>query len=617
MRVFARNNDDGGQQQQKRTAGGGGGGWTPFVIFVLAFQVFLTTVTKNDFLLEYFDAMKIVSKFDEMSTTGGGGGKEKDNNNNNNFGDAVTILSQSVRVENNNNYEDEDDLVREEEEEEEEEDQEEDLIEAVDTAVVDVATTTTKNETKKKGGERQRVVIMAGPHKTASTTLQDFVAMLAQRTVQLDETSGPGGGTRVEPHPVNPDWVFPVGLQREYSRLDGGDSVITGSPLRHPHNPDKFYAILASFISGRRINMYFPEWGNDPEGDKVAGYRLKTRDYFRGLMRRPWEEGKNLVVAAEAFDTLVERLVAQEDEHREGEDLHVSDDSGLMIDGLLDIFPFDEHDENDTENDTENDDETALRLTDFEVHMNLRTPRIGHLTSIWHQLGHKQTLRIWLRGSGYLNLYQMNTLGLALQFCRKGLPVTILDMMGVREKESREEQEQPGGAGTEPGGGDDDVTVVGGLQGIVGCEILRMDGVCDGTGKMLLPGFSEEVSDQNVKSDRAVQNVTPDQLERMGKVLDAYDCAVWKHLKAYRERGLLRILYPSEHLFETCSGDEDEDFSFREAVRRINGIAMEDNGIPISPEEAKKNSRITRKENKGSRKERKILERMTYLENRP
>jgi len=533
-----------------------------FLLIVISVQVFVTTVVKNDFVLEYFDATKIVSRVDEK----------------------IASATQAVFLgDDDDRYHDaEDDFfdIRDRYDEDEDE-----------PVRIDVRTTGKRKENnekprkrnnessksnnnqkkKKKNSERQRVVILGGPHKTASTTLQDFFSNLAHETVQLNEKSTTDKW--YEPHRINPDWAFPVGIPEEYTE---GPTMISGTPMKRPTNIDKFHAILASLISGRRLNMYFPGWRPDDPRDEVdfdvvLRDRGKVRDYFRALFAKPWKEGKNLLLAAEAFDTLVERLVIQENDDRKGVDLHVSDDSGLMIDQLMRILPFDD-----------DDDERSLRLEDIEVHLNFRSPRIKHLISIWHQKGSMYTLRYFMRNLGVLNMYQINTLGLALQFLRRGIRVTVVDMLGVREKETREEE---AAAAASRDGGDGDITVIGGLQGVVGCEILRMDDLCDDTSRMHLPGFPRKVDPLNVKEDKHGQNMSEDQLTRMGRLLDAYDCGVWRHLRRYRDEGLLRILHPSEHLFETCSDDDvdnnEDELSFRDVLKQLTEIAKEDNGIPL------------------------------------
>jgi len=375
---------------------------------------------------------------------------------------------------------------------------------------------------------------------------------------------------------------------------------------------EKFYALLASLISGRRLTTYFPEWpherGEVGNTDEIASYRKKTRDYFRSLLRRPWDDGKNLLIAAEAFDTLVQSLAYQEDEDRQGENLHVAADSSLMINLLLDVFPWDVEGK---------DKDASLSLDDIEVHMNLRTPRISHAISIWHQLGKKDTLRTFFhRENAMVNLYQINTLALALQFVRRGIKVTIVDMTGVKKKEARERaalelSDTTNATTTSPPNKPNYEAVVGGLQGIVGCEILRMDNICDENSTMHLKDFTQRIKNRNViHEEKSKRNLNKTQLEAIDKILNAYDCGVWQHLQKYQEKGKLRILYPSEPLFESCHPGKDKDISFKTALAQMKEIAVKDNGIPFQHSwETKKPKYVGRKNKLGKRLE--------YLSNPP
>mmetsp|Transcript_20554 Transcript_20554/g.48396 ORF Transcript_20554/g.48396 Transcript_20554/m.48396 type:complete len:384 (+) Transcript_20554:2135-3286(+) len=193
---------------------------------------------------------------------------------------------------------------------------------------------------------------------------------------------------------------------------------------------------------------------------------------------------------------------------------------------------------------------------------------------------------------------------------------------------------------------------VGGLQGTVACEILRMgDGrsavaafrgngtttttttiapsfVCDDRNRIHLPSTTTATTTaaggsygettttteaaaelanlrQNRKSDRSSRNLTPDQLEEIDAVLERYDCGVWRHLRRYQRRGLLRVLSPSKRLFGGCDFDDsddggggssssllsskprrrDDDLTFREAIDAVAEIAARDNGIPFQTDE--------------------------------
>merc|ERR1712176_52395 len=147
---------------------------------------------------------------------------------------------------------------------------------------------------------------------------------------------------------------------------------------------------------------------------------------------------------------------------------------------------------------------------------------------------------------------------MALHFVKLGVKVTLLDMAGVGEKEAedaanrklkRKRQE----ISLELG---DTVTPLGGLSGVIACEILRMGknrDVCDEQSRLLLPGYELPAGDKNIKDDRNVDNLTDEQLADIDSLFNEYDCGIWHHLKKYKEKGLFRILYPSKGLFATCN----------------------------------------------------------------
>lgn len=393
--------------------------------------------------------------------------------------------------------------------------------------------------------KKPRIAILAGPHKTASTTLQTFFSSVAGSTVRLTNTTIDSSHTH-KSHSSVTDWVWPLGVSEEYdeeSSLGGGFKIM---------KPAKFYSVLASLISGRRRIVFF--------ADKSQKSLDKAREYHRALFRRPWEEGKNIIIAAEAFDTLVEGLVDYKNNGR-GEDIHVSSSSDEMIDALLDVFPW-----------GETNSTSPLHLDDIEVQINYRTPKISHVRSIWHQLGKRTTLRQFLYNDNFRHhLYQSNSLALALQFVRRGIKTSILDMRGASENSL-------------PSNGTDTSNVgIGGLQGIVACEVLRMgeeNGLCDDQSRLHLPGYKSSLKDMNQKADKNVVNLTPDQLDEISSLLEEYDCSVWQHLQKYQAQGLLRILHPNEDLFGKCDPNRTADILFTSTMRKVKEVAGQDNGIP-------------------------------------
>jgi len=441
-----------------------------------------------------------------------------------------------------------------------------------------------------------RIVILAGPHKTASTTLQTFLVNIAGRTISVEKevrTSVNNNGLVTidvfRPHPDVTDWVWPLGVPEEYEE----------TLFRRSKNPAKFFAPLAAFCSGRRFRIFF---GIERlQAHKMGDPNEDIAEYYRSLFRVPLSEGKNIVLGAEAMDSAMRDLaraktMALSDE---GESTHVAESSSQMIDILLNVFPWQHRNEHlgntakasaSSSSSVSSPDKHALlpNLEDMEVHIHYRSPRIDHVISIWHQNTHGETLRHFVQEMGSQDppiLYQSNSLALALQFVRKGIKTTIVDMVGVSEHEaSLVESDKLDSTGE---------TIVGGIRGVVACDILRIgNGLCDDQSRMRLPGYKHPPQDQNIKDDKRVRNLTEEQLMEIDRVFNEYDCGVWQHLQKYQNRGLLRILYPSQNLFASCNPHgKNRDVSFRETLEKAAAIAMQDNGIPLVVRKKKKRNR--------------------------
>ena len=459
-----------------------------------------------------------------------------------------------------------------------------------------------------------RVVILSGPHKTASTTLQTFLYKVAGSAVSFaDDHSRDDGRTRRQlkrsekrPHPDVRDWVFPVGLKEDY-----------GSEIRKGSNPAKFYAPLASYASGRRRTYFLTRLSEATTEEEREEILENVRAYYKELFRRPWEEGKNIVIAAEAFDTLVKPLGSEEATlGSEGESLHVAKDSEAMIDALLGVLPWEEEGEDAATNTTTT---PALQISDIEVHIHYRTPRVGHLQSVWHQLGGKgSSLREFYgekgdrglidegqdkQGKGLSNLYWLNSLALALQYVRHGIRTTVVDMRGVAERSFDRESQTTitNTTSTTRPIDKEDPTVIGGLEGVLACEILRIGSsstknnngdlegggpkVCDDEGLLHLEGYKP--ANKNQKEDRGKMDLTAEELEGIDGLLQAYDCGVWEHLVKYRDAGLLRILHPSRDLFKSCGDGRAvrKGLPFHRLLGEIKGIMT---GPPASTTEEKR-----------------------------
>lgn len=440
-----------------------------------------------------------------------------------------------------------------------------------------------------------RIVVMAGPHKTASTTLQTFAVEIAGLEIKLENSrrnlkKRKRSRKRVKgrrPHPSITNWVFPLGVKEEYILEDS-----LGGGIKHMQQEAKFYAPLAAFTTRRRYRTYFPY--QDSSKSNSSERHAKHAHYYRLLFRQPLQDGKNVVIAAEAFDTVVNSLnVPNGTLGSAGEEMHTDLHSSDVIDRLLDIFPL-ENLATSYSDANGNVLEPLIEMDDIEIQVNLRTPRISHMTSIWHQLGRGITFRHFLTTHMRQQLYQSNSLAVALQYVRKGLKTTIVDMEGVSTKKIK----------SEPRAGTTD-SVIDGLQGVLACDILRLrttSDLCDDDSRLYLSRYKEP-GDQNIKEDISVRNLTDEQMNEIARLFDEYDCSVWQYLKVYQEKGLLRILYPSENLFGSCNPDSgSRDITMVEILEKASEIASRDNGIPEVNERKAANKRT--KERMRKKKER-------------
>jgi hypothetical protein len=462
------------------------------------------------------------------------------------------------------------------------------------------------------------------------------------------------------PHPSNLDWVWPLNSN---NRTRNEAVEIAGIKLGRP---SKFYAPLLAWITGRRNNKFLDK-SKRKRGynTNTRATQKQVLNYYRDLFQNVWntntendniyeydnnnnnnniDDGttpppilwKKIVFGAEAFDTFVHDLPVDDNGNGNGgnsnnntsplligEDLHISPSANKRINLLLDIMPWYDNKNKDTNtNDSSNSNNNnntrrrpELTLEDIEVVVNYRTTRISHMVSIWHQLGHEKTLQDFLMppdngrtstrralGRGH---YQLNSLGLALQFVRRGIKTTILDMKGVQEKEEAEEEQQQQQYDQDKHNNESTNTIleIGGLQGVIACDVLKVSNMCNDRGKLMMSidtknnGSDEQpdnvaIVDKNKKDDKLERNLTEQQLKDIDEIINDYDCYVWKHLQKYNKMGTLRILYPSKsntaNLYNktgpcsssggTAAADDDDDnngkeLTFQSMLTKIGNIA--------------------------------------------
>jgi hypothetical protein len=431
--------------------------------------------------------------------------------------------------------------------------------------------------------EAPRIVVLAGPHKTGSTSLQNFICNIGGTTyVTGNHAHNNASEHFITPHAANTKWSWPVGLYDEYCLEK---NLICAGEQRNPYQfSPKFYSALVPLITEWGMDKTWPGWIDNTTD--VVDYahndavKANIADYFRNLFRIPWEEGKNIVIGSEVFDKLTKELTGIRRER--GETTHVAPRASDRIRTLLDLFPW---------KSTPQSQQTPLRLEDIEVQINLRSPRFSHLASLWHESSSSiaafqgLTLREFIVYAPHRTFNNVDSLGLALQFVRMGVHTTIVDMLGIAEKDKREASMEKTTTG-------ENFTVIGGMQGILACDILRVGTKkissssssmwCDPSSRLHLPDFEQEDGGvYNHREDPASRDLTDEQVEEMERAITEYDCSIWKYLRKYEEKGTLRILYKSKDLFATCDSERSKDISVFRLTNKLEEIARRDNGIPF------------------------------------
>ena len=434
-----------------------------------------------------------------------------------------------------------------------------------------------------------RVAVLAGPHKTGSSSIQQFVFRVTGLTVKMQP--GSADHSVQQPDPVI-DWAFPMAYSDEAPHV---------SWCRFA----KSHAGLASLVTlqpdDTKLDNYFPA---KPLVSSNAEARNAAVDYYRRLLRYPWEDGKKIVIATENLDAM--SPWPKKEKSDLGEETYVMPRASRIIEKLLALLPWDD-DGSTTMTDgisktTRNDNNNAIRpaplqLQDIEVQLSLRLPRFDHLASMWRQAGRELTLRDFLIENA-VGIMLIDSLGLALQYVREGLKTTIIDTSGVYEHEKMLEDyvsDQRSQKKTKKTS-----WIVGGQEGVIACDVLRMgreSGLCDDESRLHLPFNPNLPGSQNARSDQGNRDLTTDQVSRIERTLIAYDCGVWQHLRKYQEQGLFRILYPSKDLFSLCEpGMNNRNVTLVETMINIKRICLEDNGIARTRPKKKKKGEKKRKE---------------------
>ena len=231
--------------------------------------------------------------------------------------------------------------------------------------------------------KRQRVVLLMGPHKTSSTSIQTNIV----RWVNMGD--------------VLPGWCWPA------PEIDD-KGYCEGSAMKD--RPKIFYPYVDT-LHGRGQSLCLPEMY------KESGFSGQDLiDDYEGGFRNAWREGKSLIIATESMDYIAS------DKRKKGV---------ALLDRILHGMPF---------NSKKGVSNTQLagNKDDITVVVNFRTPRVEHLISLWHECCmDDMTPHEFLQKYVYEKLDKLrslDTLHLVEILLKKGLNVILIDMAGVSKQ---------------------------------------------------------------------------------------------------------------------------------------------------------------------------------------
>lgn len=359
-----------------------------------------------------------------------------------------------------------------------------------------------------KTGKQQRVVLLAGPHKTASSSIQFNMFHW------LKNESHASGLTK--------NWAWPSPLKKFQE---------DGCKMNWSSGFQIFYWWIQALMKRDTTT------GIHCISDQGIYSRQEMIDHYKREFYNQWMEGRSLVIASEAMDFVgSEQLYKYPDELREKIILqlpwHVGTDAHYPIKA------------------SGSDDNITVVIM-------YRSPRSGHLTSLWHQCCMEDLsfhdFLISKQGGKYSDylMKSLDSLKLAKKFLDRGLEVVVVDMAGVQAN------------------GYD-------ISNVIACDILGAE--CTNDKRFHGSEHQEKVGIINVKthSDSKL-NVTLNQLDQMNAVIQKYDC----NFVALMGNAKLKILYSYalQELFDKCQqqygGFGDHPGNRKQLMTKIVAIASQ------------------------------------------
>jgi hypothetical protein len=285
------------------------------------------------------------------------------------------------------------------------------------------------------------IFILPGPHKTGSTSIQTAL----YQWLNSNSTHG---------------WAYPVPTAYEFEAVGSSSEFANGkgfSPM-----------ITRLFVN--------PEWSGTEVIQKSPLLQLYQRK-----IKEAWEDGKNIVIASEHLDRLVREPVATTTTTTTSS-RRISLTPEALWNRFLALLPS---------------------SSNVVIGLTYRTPRIDHLLSLWHHVGHEPLAEFITKPKTpglVATQHSLNSLGLADFFVRQGYTVRLVE-----------------GGGRNEDGWDLPTAVV--------CHVLKSRELCGPrTHATLSPRY-------NVLPEPADRNIDNRTLQDIDNLLIEHDCH-YQHLKA-------------------------------------------------------------------------------------
>ncbi len=232
-------------------------------------------------------------------------------------------------------------------------------------------------------GGRRRIVLIAGPHKTGSTSIQN--SMYRWMTNGTDDINSEG----------------------DEGENSNGDAILTSWSWPGPNT-------IFDLCSKETMKEYMHGKVFYPFGEALHGCKFGRRaiaefyaceellDLYKEEFKKKWEDGYNLAIGTEAFD-----LVG-------------SFNNGIKIEDIIQQMP-------------------TTNLDDFTVVVKYRSPRVAHLISWYHEccmrdMSFPEFLVNEMTSFLHRGSRIIDSLHLAQVFLDFGLKVALIDLSGVHKE---------------------------------------------------------------------------------------------------------------------------------------------------------------------------------------